>query len=121
MATTVKVWLLVQPDTTTAVWVTFVETTGPQASVALEAAATLASVGSVCGLQPRLRPVVGTVRVGGVVSTVQSMTCWQLAELPQASVATPVSVRVCTHPLTVSTWLRVIVGKAVQPSAALTA
>ena len=39
-------------------------------SVALEAAATLASSGNVVGLQPKANPVVGTVRTGLVVSTV---------------------------------------------------
>src|SRR6516162_4028386 len=61
VAVTVKVWVLVQPETTTAVWVTLVVTT-PQLSVAVTSAATLASLGSVPGLQPRSRPVVGTVR-----------------------------------------------------------
>jgi hypothetical protein len=40
-------------------------------SFALEAAATLASVGNVPGLQPKANPVVGTVRLGPVVSVVQ--------------------------------------------------
>ena len=41
--------------------------------------------------------------VGGVVSIAQSMDWLHEAELPQPSVATQVSVRMYTHPLTVST------------------
>jgi hypothetical protein len=57
----------------------------PQLSVAVTSALTLASVGSVAGLQPKLLPV-GTVTVGAVVST--KVMCWtQVPTLPEASVA----------------------------------
>ena len=57
----------------------------PQVSLAVTSALTLAQVGRVAGLQPKLLPV-GTVTVGAVV-LVKVMDCTQLAELPEASVA----------------------------------
>src|ERR1041385_2084056 len=77
--------------------------------------------GMICGLQPRL-PLAGhRVKTGVSVSTVQSMTWLHEFALPQLSVATQVRVRVRRQPLAPSTWLRVIVGAGVQPSAELTA
>ncbi len=43
----------------------------PQLSVVVDAAITLATVGSVAGLQPNAKPVVGTVNTGFSVSAVQ--------------------------------------------------
>ena len=41
-----------------------------QLSVALDASTTLASVGSIAGLQPKAKPVVGTVKTGFSMSLV---------------------------------------------------
>src|SRR5215831_19041873 len=93
----------------------------PQLSVAATLFGLRSQSGILVGLHLRFRFAGHLVNVGGSVSTFQSMNWLHEAELPHPSVATQVSVRVYAHPLTVSTWLRVMVGKEVQPSAALTA
>jgi hypothetical protein len=55
----------------------------PQASVAVAAP----GAGTPVGLQPRSEPGGQKVNTGGVTSTVHVNTCWQVAVLPQASVA----------------------------------
>ena len=64
-AVTVKVRVIVQPLVVSRC-VTFV-VTALHVSVTVTSKATLASVGGLVGLQPRLLPV-GTVNVGGVLS-----------------------------------------------------
>ena len=68
VAVTVKVLVMAQAEPL-ATEVTLMVAV-PQAAVALTKAVTLATVGRVVGLQPRLLPV-GTVTVGAVVSAVQ--------------------------------------------------
>ena len=68
-AVTVKSRVVTQP-VVESLWVALI-VVELQVSVALEAAATLASVGRVVGLHPKANPVVGTVRLGPVVSVVQ--------------------------------------------------
>ena len=84
VAVTVKVLVFVQPTRESAK-VMFV-VTALQVSVEVTCAATLATVGGVAGLQPRLLPV-GTVRLGRFVSIVQVTSCEQELVLLQLSTA----------------------------------
>src|SRR5215831_10101193 len=92
-----------------------------QVSIAATLVGLRSQSGMLLGLQPRFTDAGHLVNVGPSVSSVQSMNWLHELELPQASVATQVSVRVRRQPLVVSTWLRVIVGKGVHVSAAFTA
>jgi hypothetical protein len=62
-----------------------------QLSVALDAKITLAVVGNVIGLQPKAKPVVGTVNKGFSLS-VTVTSCVQLAVFPETSVTVQVTV-----------------------------
>src|SRR5882672_2833988 len=77
-------------------------------SVAVTCKATLASVGGLVGLQPRLLPV-GTVKVGGVLSDDQLYTTVLEAVLLHASVAVTVNVRVMVQPLVESRCITLVV------------
>src|SRR2546423_437175 len=70
VAVTVKSRVVTQPVVESAAWLTVIvavlQVTRPP-----ETATTLPSAGLVRGLQPKAKPVVGTVRLGPVVSTVQ--------------------------------------------------
>jgi hypothetical protein len=69
VAVTVKIWVFSQVPVISPA--TAVITGVPQLSVAEEAASTLATVGSVAGLQPKASPVLGTVSSGATASSLQ--------------------------------------------------
>lgn len=72
-------------------WLTLIVGVPPQLSVAVTCPATLVSLGSVDGLQPKFPPA-GTVTIGGVVSAVHVAVRETVAELRQESVAVQVRV-----------------------------
>src|ERR1041384_1381144 len=80
-----------------------------QVSEALEAAATLASSGKLVGLQPRASPVLGTVKLGPVVSTVHVYDTCSVVSFRQASLAVTVKSRVVTQPAVESLCVALIV------------
>src|SRR5690242_15176615 len=82
----------------------------PQSSVAITLFVLVSQPGMLAGLHPKFRLIGHLVSTGRSVSTVQVIVCVQVLVLPQASVAVYTSVRVCVHPLAVSTLLHVMIG-----------
>src|SRR5260221_9234057 len=77
-------------------------------SLALDAAVTLASVGKLAGLQPRARPLVGTVRLGPVESLVQENGTSHTWTLVTQSTRMTASSWQNTQPAIVSRWVALI-------------
>src|SRR5258708_27476972 len=118
VAVTVKSRDVTQP-VAESLWVTSI-VAALQVSLALEAVLTLASSGGVAGLQPRAKPVVGTVKLGPVRSTVQVKITCLMVVLMQASAMATVDPRDVTQQPAVAISLTASVA-ALEPPLSLAA